>query len=151
MPTLPAAVEQQLFEAASAVRDRAHAPYSQFKVSASLRTANGEIFTGVNVENAAYPQSQCAEANALAMMVLGGHKAVSAILVLGGEAGSDILCTPCGGCRQKIREFGNADTIILVARPDGIVMRTTLGELLPYSFGPDNLAHIEANAAGETS
>jgi cytidine deaminase len=149
MSCLSAEVEQNLFEAANAIRDRAHAPYSNFKVSACLLTPDGKTFTGVNVENAAYPQGQCAEANALAAMVLSGHKAVSAILVLGGEAGSDILCTPCGGCRQKIREFGNEDTIILVARPDGIVMRTTLGELLPHSFGPDNLASIKDHAAGE--
>ncbi len=126
-----------LFDAARATQARAHAPYSRFRVGAALRTASGAVHTGCNVENAAYPLGACAEAAALAAMVMAGDRTPTDIVVIGdGEA----LCTPCGGCRQRLREFSPDNLRIHVAGPEGIRRTFTLGELLPHSFGPDNLA-----------
>ena len=125
-----------LIAAAIAAREFAYAPYSRFRVGAAVRTAGGTIHAGCNVENAAYPEGVCAEAAALTSMVMAGEHRLSAVAVVG--AGEQ-LCTPCGGCRQKIREFGGADTRVLVCGPDGLRREFTLGELLPASFGPDNL------------
>jgi cytidine deaminase len=125
-----------LFEAARAAQARAHAPYSRFRVGAALRTVSGGIHAGCNVENAAYPLGACAEAGALAAMVMAGDARPTDIVVIGdGEA----LCTPCGGCRQRLREFASDALRIHVAGPDGIRRTFTLGELLPHAFGPDNL------------
>lgn len=128
--------EQELIEAAIAARNNAYAPYSKFKVGSALFDENGEMHRGVNVENAAYPQGQCAEAGAISAMILAGGTRIKQIAVVGG---GDELCTPCGGCRQKIREFADDGLEILVCGPEGLRRRTTLGELLPLSFGPDNL------------
>jgi len=126
----------RLIAAAIAARDNAYAPYSRFQVGAAVRGVSGTVYTGCNVENAAYPEGLCAEANALGAMVLAGEHRAMEIAVAGGGEG---LCTPCGGCRQKIREFA-ADTVpILVCGPEGLRRRFTLGELLPEAFGPDNL------------
>ena len=127
---------EALFAAARAAYDNAYAPYSKFPVGAAVLTPEGEIFSGANVENAAYPQGWCAETSALAAMVRAGRRRVVEVCVVGGGAG---LCTPCGGCRQKLREFAGADTPIHVAGPDGVRASFTLGELLPQSFGPENL------------
>ncbi len=128
---------QQLFDAARAAYDKAYAPYSRFRVGAALRTDTGRIFAGCNVENAAYPMGSCAEAGAIAAMVLAGERRIVEVLVLGdGEP----LCTPCGGCRQRLREFGHSPTLVVhVASPEALRARFTLEELLPVSFGPDNL------------
>ena len=126
-----------LIAAANSARDRAYAPYSRFRVGAAVLTASGAIHAGCNVENAAYPEGVCAEASALAAMVMAGEQRVTAVAVVGA---GDQLCTPCGGCRQKIREFGRADTRVLVCGPEGLRREFSLGELLPESFGPDNLA-----------
>jgi cytidine deaminase len=125
-----------LFEAARAVRDRAHAPYSRFRVGAALRDAAGAIHVGCNVENAAYPVGSCAEAGAIAAMVAAGGQRIAAILVCGDGVG---LVTPCGACRQRIREFAPPDTPIHAAGPDGVARTFTLAELLPASFGPETL------------
>lgn len=127
---------QRLFDAARAARGHAYAPYSNFRVGAALLDEQGRIHAGCNVENAAYPQGVCAEAGALSALVLAGGRAVRAVLVVG--AGS-APCTPCGGCRQKLREFGDDSLPVLVADPSGLRARFTLGELLPASFGPDHL------------
>lgn len=129
-----------LFEAASAARTRAHAPYSHFPVGAAIRTPDGRIHAGCNVENAAYPQGQCAEATAIGVMVAAGDRAIAEIMVIGGEAGDPLLCTPCGGCRQRIREFARGDTKVHVCGPEGLRLTTTLDALLPHSFGPQNLS-----------
>jgi cytidine deaminase len=123
-----------LFEAARAVRERAHAPYSRFRVGAALRDAQGAIHAGCNVENAAYPVGTCAEAGAIAAMVAAGGRRIAALLVCGDGAG---LVTPCGACRQRIREFAGPGTPIHVAGPDGLARTFTLDELLPASFGPE--------------
>lgn len=115
---------------------RAYAPYSKFQVGACLRTDTGKLYAGANVENAAYPQGQCAEASAIGAMIAGGDRKIVEIVVMG--AGT-ALCTPCGGCRQRLNEFASADTPIHVCGPEGVRRTVTLGELLPYSFGPNNL------------
>jgi cytidine deaminase len=125
-----------LLAAARAVRANAHAPYSRFKVGAALQDERGRIHGGCNVENAAYPQGLCAEAGAVAAMVAtGGTRIVAAVVVGEGDA----LCTPCGGCRQKLREFSQADTPVVIADMQQVRARFTLGELLPHSFGPEHL------------
>jgi cytidine deaminase len=127
----------ELFLAAKAAQANAYAPYSRFKVGAALRSQSGAIYSGCNVENAAYPQGTCAEAGAIAAMALAGKRRIVEILVIGdGEA----LCTPCGGCRQRIREFADAATPIHIAGPEGLRASFTLGELLPQSFGPEHLS-----------
>ncbi|WP_336486213.1 cytidine deaminase [Methylobacterium nigriterrae] len=125
-----------LFEAAQAVRARAHAPYSNFRVGAALRDDRGRIHAGCNVENAAYPAGTCAEAGAIAAMVAAGGRAIREILVLGDGEG---LVTPCGACRQRIREFAAGATAIHVAGPEGLRRSFTLESLLPHSFGPETL------------
>ena len=126
-----------LFDAALAAQGRAYAPYSRFKVGAAIRTPSGAIFAGCNVENAAYPQGACAEAGAIAAMALAGERRIAEILVIGD---AEALCTPCGGCRQRIREFADASAPIHVAGPEGVRASFTLGELLPHAFGPEHLS-----------
>jgi cytidine deaminase len=126
----------RLFERAKAAQAHAYAPYSDFKVGAAVATAEGEVFAGCNVENAAYPIGICAEAAAISAMVAAGRRRIVAVLVLGeGEA----LVTPCGGCRQRIREFTAPDAPIYTADPGGVRRTFRLEELLPFAFGPDNL------------
>ena len=130
-----------LFAAATAVRGHAYAPYSRFHVGAAIRAGDGRVFSGCNVENAAYPQGQCAEANAIAMMVSGGATRIAEVLVIGGQEGDGLLCSPCGGCRQRLREFADGDTQVHICGPEGLRQTATLAELLPMSFGPDNLGY----------
>lgn len=123
---------EHLFSAALAARANAYAPYSGFAVGAAVRTVSGKIFAGANVENAAYPVGTCAEAGAIAAMIASGERRIAEILIVGeGEA----LVTPCGGCRQRIREFASGDTKIIVAGPKGIRATFTPEALLPHSFG----------------
>lgn len=131
-------MSRDLIEAAVAARARAHAPYSHFAVGAAVRDEAGRVHAGCNVENAAYPQGICAETAALAALVLaGGTRCIEAAVVGAGDA----LVTPCGGCRQRLREFGGPDLPIHVCDERGGVRRTfTLDELLPFSFGPSHLA-----------
>lgn len=128
--------EAELLAAARAVRDHAHAPYSRFKVGAALLDEQGRIHVGCNVENAAYPQSQCAEAGAIGALVAAGGREIRAVVVVG--EGSEPV-TPCGGCRQRLREFAALSTPVVVAEMAVIKGRYTLGELLPASFGPGHL------------
>jgi cytidine deaminase len=127
----------ELFVAAKAAQANAYAPYSRFHVGAALRTPAGAVYSGCNVENAAYPQGSCAEAGAIAAMALAGERRIAEILVLGD---GDALCTPCGGCRQRIREFADPSAAIHIAGPEGVRQTFTLAELLPQSFGPEHLA-----------
>ncbi len=126
-----------LLEVARAAREKAHAPYSNFKVGAAVRAESGQVYGGCNVENAAYPEGICAEASAIAAMVLAGESKIAEVLVVGV---SDEPVTPCGGCRQKIREFASPDVRVHIASPEGVKMTMTLDALLPQSFGPDNLS-----------
>ena len=126
-----------LFEAASRARANAYAPYSKFLVGAALRAEDGAIYAGANAENTSFPEGQCAEASAIGAMVTAGARRIREILVMGG---GDALCTPCGGCRQRIREFAEVATPIHIAGPKGVRRTFTLGELLPESFGPEHLS-----------
>ncbi|RXT43532.1 cytidine deaminase [Bosea sp. Tri-44] len=125
-----------LFTAALAAQQRAYAPYSRFKVGAAILADDGAVYPGCNVENAAYPVGACAEAGAISAMVAGGARAIRAILVIGD--GTELV-TPCGACRQRIREFAQPETPIVIAGAEGIRARFSLAELLPASFGPANL------------
>ncbi|MFO1038815.1 MAG: purine-nucleoside phosphorylase [Geminicoccaceae bacterium] len=125
-----------LLQAARAAREHAYAPYSNFRVGAALRTRSGRIVTGCNVENAAYPQSQCAEASAIGAMVTGGETEITEILVIGDGAE---LCTPCGGCRQRLAEFAEPGTPVHLAGDEGLRRTVTLAELLPLAFTGRNL------------
>jgi cytidine deaminase len=125
-----------LFAAARAAQLKAYAPYSRFNVGAAIRTPSGAIFAGCNVENAAYPQGACAEAGAISAMAMAGERRIAEILVIGD--GEDLV-TPCGGCRQRIREFAGPDTAIHIGGPQGVRATFTLDELLPHSFGPGHL------------
>ena len=127
---------KELLDAAAAARANAHAPYSRFRVGCAIRAADGRVFVGANVENAAYPQSQCAEATAIGAMVTAGAREIAEILVL---AESDEPCTPCGGCRQRISEFAGPGAKVYAAGPDGVRRSFTLGELLPAQFGRGQL------------
>ena len=126
-----------LVQSATAARSNAYAPYSDFAVGAAILDKDGKIHMGCNVENAAYPQGQCAEASAIGAMIVAGGKRVAAIAIAGSEGGTP--CTPCGGCRQRIREFSSPDTPIFIAAGNKIVAEYTLAELLPHSFGPEHL------------
>jgi cytidine deaminase len=125
-----------LFAAAKIAQSHAHAPYSNFRVGAAVRTTEGRIFAGCNVENAALPNGICAETAALAAMVAAGFRQLDAVLVIG--EGVELV-TPCGGCRQRIREFAEPSTKIHIAGPQGLRETFTLAALLPHSFGPENL------------
>jgi cytidine deaminase len=128
---------EDLLESARAARGYAYAPYSKFSVGAALLDEQGRIHAGCNVENAAYPQGLCAEAVALGHLVLAGGKQITAVAVVGEGAH---LVTPCGGCRQKLREFAGAEVPVVVGDMSALRGRFTLGELLPESFGPEHLA-----------
>ncbi len=125
-----------LLKAAKQAMKNAYAPYSGFHVGASIRTDDNQIFAGCNVENAAYPQGICAEASAIAAMVSAGAQSIREILIIG--SGPEI-CTPCGGCRQKINEFAATDTPVHMCSEDGTVETATISRLLPSAFGPNNL------------
>jgi len=128
--------DKDLMRMAMLAMPKAYAPYSNFQVGATILDEHGETHIGVNVENAAYPQGSCAEAGAIAAMVMKGGRRIEAIAVAGrGEH----LCTPCGGCRQRIREFATHATRIIIGDENGIRQIFSLEDLLPASFGPDNL------------
>ncbi len=125
-----------LIAAAREAMGRAHAPYSRFHVGAALRAEDGSIHAGANVENSAYPQGQCAEASAIGVLVAAGRTRVLEAAVI---ADSDAICVPCGGCRQRLREFMPLDGTIHLCSAGGERQTTTLETLLPYSFGPEFL------------
>ena len=129
--------DPELVALAREAAGRAYAPYSHFPVGAALRTTDGRRYAGANVENAAYPQGQCAEASAIGALVAGGGGRVAEVVV---AAPSRELCTPCGGCRQRLREFARDDAPIHLVDLERVRRTTSLGELLPLSFGPEHLA-----------
>jgi cytidine deaminase len=125
-----------LFDAACLVRNKAHAPYSQFRVGAALRSEHDQIFIGCNVENAAYPSGTCAEEAAISAMVAGGGRIIAEVVIV---ANSSSLITPCGACRQRIREFASPQTRIHCANLERVQHSFSINDLLPHSFGPDIL------------
>jgi cytidine deaminase len=126
---------EELFAQARAAQQRAYAPYSRFRVGAALRTEGGAVFSGCNVENAAYPLGVCAETSAISAMIAAGERRIAEILVLG--PGPDRI-TPCGACRQRIAEFG-AGAFVHLADEQGVVETFALVDLLPRAFGPQSL------------
>jgi homotetrameric cytidine deaminase len=127
---------EALIAAATEARDRAYAPYSRYHVGAALRAEDGSIHAGANVENSAYPQGQCAEASAIGVLVAAGRAKVVEAAVI---ADADEICVPCGGCRQRLREFMPLDGTIHLCSASGERRTATLEELLPMSFGPEFL------------
>ncbi|MCZ2723652.1 cytidine deaminase [Marinomonas sp. 15G1-11] len=129
-------IDKELLDLAKEAMSKAYVPYSKFTVGAAIRTASGLLYSGCNVENASYPEGTCAEAGAIASMVRDGQTQIESIYVIGK---GDELVTPCGGCRQRIREFSDTNTMIHICGPEGVRKSMTMEELLPFSFGPDNL------------
>src|SRR3954447_25370172 len=125
-----------LLRAAAAVMRNAHVPYSRFPVGAALRTPDGATYAAANVENAAYPQGQCAEASAIGTMVAAGATEIAEVAV---TAERLEICPPCGGCRQRLAEFARPETPVHLGRPGGPRLTVTLGEVLPLAFGPEAL------------
>ncbi len=123
----------KLFDAARAAMKNAHAPYSKFPVGAAILTDDGAIFSGCNIENASYPEGWCAETTAIAAMVMGGGGKIAEVAVI---AEKMPLITPCGGCRQRLKEFGTEGTLVHLCDEKGVVDTVTLGDLLPKAFGP---------------
>lgn len=120
-----------LLDAARAVFPNAYAPYSKFNVGAAVRTKDGTVFQGVNVENAAYPEGTCAEAGAIAAMCAAGQREIVEVAVI---ADCPEPVPPCGGCRQKLAEFAGRDVKVILATIDGKTLETTVGGLLPGGF-----------------
>ncbi|HWV01491.1 MAG TPA: cytidine deaminase [Devosia sp.] len=131
------ASDTELFAAAEAVRARAYAPYSHFSVGAAILADDGRIYAGCNIENAAYPIGNCAEASAIAAMIAGGGKRIRRLYVTGPGTAP---VTPCGGCRQRIREFADLDVVVISHGIEGAPLTQTLNQLLPHSFGPEFLS-----------
>jgi cytidine deaminase len=122
---------EQLLTAAQAARARAYAPYSHFHVGAAIRTRNGHIFSGCNVENTSYGLTNCAERTAIFKMVSEGERQIDAILVIGD---SEDFLPPCGACRQVIAEFSSPHTPVCMCNTHGLWQQTTVGELIPHTF-----------------
>ena len=128
--------ESNYITATKEAMNNAYVPYSNYPVGALIVTKNGNTYSGCNVENASYPLGNCAEAAAIASMVLAGEKYIRMIYVM---TKNDEGGIPCGGCRQRIREFSDENTQIIMCSPDGVQNRINLSELLPNSFGPEHL------------
>lgn len=137
-------VLKEMMKAAASARSQAYAPYSNHPVGVALLADDDNIYSGCNVENAAYPLGFCAEPNAIGNMMLGGARKIKHVLIAG--PGKHI-CTPCGGCRQQLREFASDDDMdITICDVSGAVVKeTSLSTLLPYSFGPENVAEVSAD------
>lgn len=126
-----------LIDHAARVRDNAHAPYSKFKVGCALRSVEGNLHVGCNVENVAYPEGTCAEAGAIAAMIASGDTRIAEVAVI---ADSPDPVPPCGGCRQKLAEFAGGDVVVTLATTDGARLVTDVGALLPGQF---TAAHMQ--------
>lgn len=129
--------DPELLDAARAVRERAYAPYSKFRVGAALRTPSGAVYVGCNVENVAYPEGTCAEAGAIAAMAAAGEYAIAEVAVIADSPGP---VPPCGGCRQKLKEFAVDGAVrVTMATTGGAVLAMTVAELLPGAFGAEHM------------
>jgi len=134
---MPHPRDAELLAAAEAVRARAYAPYSKFQVGTAILADDGNIYAGCNVENAAYPVGNCAEPSAIAAMLAGGARRIRRVYPTGP---GEMPVTPCGACRQRIREFADPNVVIVSHGIDGEPLEQTLAQLLPHSFGPEFLA-----------
>ena len=133
-----------LRQAALDARERAYAPYSGFKVGAAIRDTDGTVHRGCNVENVAYPEGTCAEAGAIASMIASGASRLAEVYVV---ADAPMPVTPCGGCRQKLAEFGAPDVSVTMATTAGTEQVMTLAELLPGAFGADHMSHSDTGGS----
>jgi len=124
-------LSHDLFNAAKAAAAFSHSPYSRFPVGAAIRTPDGRVFSGTNVENVAFPQGWCAETSALAHMIMGGAKEIAEIAIFAPRAAA---CPPCGGCRQKLAEFSDGSALIHLCGEDGVTQTLALSDLLPMTF-----------------
>jgi cytidine deaminase len=129
-------MKDQLLEIAKIARDRAYAPYSKFHVGCAIKSTNNQIYSGCNIENASYSLTMCAEATAIASMLNAGAAKIAELTVI--SSGNEI-CTPCGACRQRIREFSTPTTVINMYSADGKHLTSKFDDLLPHSFGPQHL------------
>ncbi|MCC2613274.1 cytidine deaminase [Neorhizobium sp. Rsf11] len=127
-------MSHELFEAAREAMTKAYAPYSKFPVGVAIRADDGKVYLGANIENLSFPQGWCAEPTAIGAMIMGGAKKIEELAVIAEKLP---LCTPCGGCRQKISEFAAADTRIYLCDDAGVQKTVTMAELLPYAFETD--------------
>ncbi|GGW87769.1 cytidine deaminase [Alteromonas halophila] len=127
----------QLRQLALSAQRHAYAPYSGFAVGAALVTDKNNTYSGCNVENAAYPLGQCAEASAIGNMILHGDTHIRTIVIV---SPNEDFCYPCGGCRQKIAEFAGPDTQVVMVTQQGDIERTTIAALLPHSFSKQTMA-----------
>lgn len=139
---------QDMIKLATKARDAAYAPYSKHPVGVAVMAMDGHIYAGSNVENAAYPQSRCAESTAIGNMILGqdgqggSSRNITTVVIVG--PGKE-ACTPCGGCRQSLREFAVPDAHIYICDNDGkIIMDCDFASLLPHSFGPENVKEVNS-------
>ena len=128
-----------LKQAALKIRENAYAPYSGFQVGVALMSSSGAIYTGVNVENAAFPEGTCAEAGAIARMIAAGDRKITAVYVVADGAEP---VPPCGGCRQKLAEFSAPDVPVTMATISGIEKTLTVVQLLPGAFSPEHMDHL---------
>lgn len=127
---------EEMIRRAREAMERAYAPYSRFSVGACVRAASGKLYSGCNVENASYPEGWCAETSALAAMVSAGDRHLEEVVVM--AAGTE-PCSPCGGCRQRLRELGSESTLVHLCNPAGLLLTVKLGDLLPFAFAGDRL------------
>ena len=128
--------ESAYIKATKQAMAKAYAPYSNYPVGAVIVTEDGQTFAGCNVENASYPEGNCAETAAIAAMVMAGHQRIKSIYIMSQDIQG---ATPCGGCRQRIREFADDNTPIVLCSPTGVQQRLPLAKLLPHAFGPEFL------------
>jgi cytidine deaminase len=138
VPPTPGAMDAML-AAAMEVRKHAYVPYSRYPVSACIRGESGRLFVGVNVDNASFPETACAEANAIGAMIAAGDRQVAAILIVGGRDNDASLCVPCGGCRQRLSEFAAPTTMVYVCGPGGLRETFQFPQLMPHAFGAGQL------------
>ncbi|MCF6369227.1 cytidine deaminase [Rhizobium halophilum] len=127
-------MSHDLFEAARSAMDKSYSPYSKFPVGAAIRADDGQVYVGANIENISFPQGWCAEPSAISAMIMGGGRKIAELAVIAEKLP---LCTPCGGCRQKIAEFASAGTRIYLCDDQGVQKTLTMGDLLPYAFDTD--------------
>jgi len=129
-------MSQDLYQAARQAMSKCHAPYSQFPVGAALRADDGRIYSGANIEVISYPEGWCAETTAISHMVMAGARRITEVLVVAEKMDA---CTPCGGCRQRLAEFADANVPVHLCDQNGIVRTVTMGELLPLAFDTEAL------------
>lgn len=129
--------DQEMLQRARDAREAAYAPYSGYRVGVCIEGESGRFYAGCNVENASYPEGSCAETGAIAALVAAGERRILRLLLL---ADGERLCTPCGGCRQRLAEFAEPDLPVLIYGEEGLRATLTLGELLPHAFDLPNEA-----------